>query len=103
MADMNLTPEEFRRRIDEVTKIPAGSLIDICGNKVVSPTSSAVIGVATENFVPLKDYPGVHTGVVRLNIAAPSDIYVSVADDAMKTLPSIVQRIIYRYAKWRLR
>ena len=123
MADIDLMPEEFRQRIDEMEK--AGRLVYINGDEVVSPKNSKFIGVAIEDSKRLGDvcdmddyntqvdmfpYNADDTvvkvafkGVVHGKMPYSSGLYITDADTAMKTLPRIVQRMIYRYAKWRLR
>lgn len=81
---------------------------------VATPTP---VGIATEDSRPVNesdgglfdDYPDGHivnvmrTGMVSGTPPYASGVYVSDANTAMKTLPRLVQRIIYRYAKWRLK
>ncbi len=59
------------------------------------PVKSKFIGIATEDgkIIVSGGFDGSLEG----------DMYMSPAHTAMKTLPRIVQRMIYRYAKWRLR
>ena len=100
MADIKIAAKDVER----ATNDNMGVFVDINGEYVIAPIPSAVIGIAIEGSIPLEDYPGVHTvQITNMMAATPpySDgLYITDADTAMKTLPRIVQRMIYRYAKW---
>lgn len=99
MADIDLMPESIRQRIDDMEKAT-----ELCSSVATLAAKWGLdtnpIGIATEDGNLITD--GVFSAKGQSAPPYSSGRYITDANTAMKTLPRIVQRMIYRYAKWRM-